>query len=63
MITIINDVKLVCRIVLYGWLLDYHLSKRHKVDGYSIEKTKYHFKKAQHYYKKVWKKPFKARLE
>lgn len=36
--TIVDGVKLVFRIILYGWLLDYHLNKRHKIDVYDIEK-------------------------
>ena len=51
--TIYEDIKQFFRIVRYGWLLDYHLSKR-KISSDHRTVLKYHLEMSEHYYEKIW---------
>ncbi|WP_160169884.1 hypothetical protein [Priestia flexa] len=51
--------KKLIRLLVYGWLFDYHVKKKNTYNMMNHETVmKYHFEKAQYYYEKIYGKKF-----
>ncbi len=49
-----DSVKMLIRIIIHGWKLDYHLKKRHLFNNLNHPTVfRYHFEMAQYYYEKI----------
>lgn len=56
-----KQLKFYIKLILYGWLLDYHLSWQNRIDSRHKTVLNYHCEMSQYYYKKIYGEEWRSK--